>query len=53
MRAGLLSSRACPLGEWYFQEATTWFLFLAILIGIVGKLSESEIVNTFLSAPAI
>lgn len=38
-----------PLGEWYFQEATTWFLFLAILIGIVGKLSESEIVNTFLS----
>lgn len=37
------------LGGWYFQEATTWFLFLAILIGIVGKLSESEIVNTFLS----
>ncbi len=38
-----------PLGEWYFQEATTWFLFLAILIGLVGKLSESEIVNTFLA----
>lgn len=37
------------LGGWYFQEATTWFLLLAIIIGVVGKLSESEIVNTFLS----
>lgn len=38
-----------PLGQWYFQEATTWFLLLAIIIGVVGGLSEREIVDEFMT----
>ena len=38
-----------PLGQWYFAESTTWFLLLAIIIGIVGGLSEHEIVNEFMA----
>lgn len=38
-----------PLGWWYFQEATTWFLLLGIIIGVVGGLSEREIVNEFMA----
>lgn len=37
-----------PLGQWYFAESTTWFLLMAILIGIVGGLSEHEIVDEFM-----
>lgn len=36
-----------PLGEWYFQESTLWFLIMTIVIGIVNRLSESEFVDTF------
>lgn len=38
-----------PLGQWYFAESTTWFLLLAIIIGIVGGLSEHEIVDSFMA----
>ena len=38
-----------PLGQWYFAESTTWFLLLAIIIGIIGGLSEHEIVDTFMA----
>mgnify|MGYP001727784436 CR=1 FL=1 len=38
-----------PLGQWYFAESTTWFLILAIIIGIVGGLSEHEIVDNFMA----
>lgn len=41
-----------PLGEWYFQEASCWFLIMAIIIGIVGKLDENTLVNTFLAGVA-
>lgn len=41
-----------PFGEWYFQEATTWFLLMGIIIGIVGKLNEKEIVDTFMDGAA-
>ena len=37
-----------PLGQWYFAESTTWFLLMAIIIGIVGGLSEHEIVDEFM-----
>ena len=37
-----------PIGQWYFDEASTWFFIMAIVIGIVGGLSEKEIVNTFI-----
>ena len=35
----------CPLGQWYFQEATLWFLMMAIIIAIVNRMSEHEIVD--------
>ena len=38
-----------PLGQWYFQEATTWFLLLGIIIGIISGLSEHEIVDEFMA----
>jgi len=41
-----------PLGEWYFDEASTWFLLLAILIGFIGGLSEGRFVKAFISGAA-
>lgn len=41
-----------PIGQWYFDEASTWFLLMAILIGIIGGLSEKQIVNTFITGAA-
>ena len=32
-----------PIGQWYFDEASTWFFIMAIVIGIVGGLSEKEL----------
>ena len=36
-----------PLGEWYFQESTLWFLIMTIIIGIVNKMSEGDFVDVF------
>ena len=41
-----------PIGQWYFDEASTWFFLMAILIGIIGGLSEKQIVNTFIAGAA-
>ena len=41
-----------PIGQWYFDEASTWFFIMAIVIGIIGGLSEKQIVNTFISGAA-
>ena len=41
-----------PIGQWYFDEASTWFFIMAIVIGIVGGLGEKKIVNTFISGSA-
>ena len=37
-----------PLGNWYFNEASLWFLIMTIVIGIVNRYRESEIVNIFI-----
>ncbi len=37
-----------PLGEWYFQESTLWFLIMTIVIGVVNKMKEGEFVDTFI-----
>ena len=42
---GLSWLAGCPLGQWYFQEATLWFLLMAIVIAIVNKMPEHEIVD--------
>lgn len=41
-----------PIGRWYFDEASTWFFVMAIVIGIVGGLSEKKIVDTFITGAA-
>ncbi len=41
-----------PLGQWYFDEASTWFLIMAIIIGIVGGISESRFVKAFIDGTA-
>lgn len=38
-----------PLGGWYFDEASTWFLLMAIIIGLIGGLSESKFVKAFIA----
>lgn len=35
----------CPIGQWYFQEATLWFLIMTIIIAIVNGMKEKEIVD--------
>ena len=34
-----------PIGEWYFQESTLWFLIMTIVIAIVNRMKESKIVD--------
>lgn len=41
-----------PIGQLYFDEASTWFFLMAVLIGIIGGLSEKQIVNTFITGAA-
>lgn len=41
-----------PIGQWYFDEASTWFFLMAVLIGIIGGLPEKQIVNTFITGAA-
>ena len=38
-----------PLGWWYFAESTTWFLLMAIIIGVVYGFSEHKIVDLFMA----
>ncbi len=41
-----------PLGEWYFVEAACWFFILALIIAVVGGLSEAETVKAFIDGTA-
>ena len=37
-----------PLGWWYFNEASLWFLLMTIIIGIVNGYRENKIVDIFI-----
>ncbi len=37
-----------PLGYWYFNEASLWFLIMTIVIGVVNGYREKEIVDIFI-----
>ena len=37
-----------PLGSWYFYESALWFLIMAIIIGIINRMHEKDIVDTFI-----
>ncbi len=41
-----------PLGQWYFDEASTWFLLMALVIGIIGGIGESRFVKAFINGAA-
>lgn len=38
-----------PLGQWYFDEASTWFLLMTLVVGAVGGLSEGRFVRAFIT----
>lgn len=40
------------VGEWYFGELAMWFLILAIVIGIIGRMKEKMIVDAFIEGAA-
>lgn len=41
-----------PLGEWYFKDASVWFLLMSVVIGVVAHMSESKLVNTWIDGAA-
>ena len=41
-----------PLGSWYFDEASTWFLLMALVIGVIGGISEARFVRAFINGAA-
>ncbi|MCD8316557.1 MAG: YfcC family protein [Eggerthellaceae bacterium] len=41
-----------PIGDWYFDEASTWFIIMALIIGVVGGVSESNFVKSFINGAA-
>ena len=46
VKTGILTG--APLGQWYFNEATLWFLIMSLVIALVNKMKEHEIVDTFI-----
>ncbi len=41
-----------PFGEWYFQELASWFFIIAIVIGLLFRMKEKEIVEAFIDGAA-
>ena len=41
-----------PFGDWYFQELQAWFTIMAIVVGIVSKMEEGEIVSSYMAGAA-
>lgn len=41
-----------PLGQWYFDEASSWFLIMVIVMGLIGGVSESRFVKAFINGAA-
>lgn len=42
---GLSWLAGVPIGQWYFQEASLWFLIMTIVIALVNRMKEKEIVD--------
>ncbi|MDE1548252.1 YfcC family protein [Jeotgalibaca caeni] len=43
----ILGQQSAPLGTWYFEEITLLFFVMSIVVGLVARLSEKEIVSHF------
>lgn len=39
-------------GEWYFQELQAWFFIMAVIVGLVYRLKETEIISAFMNGVA-
>lgn len=37
-----------PLGEWYFNELSAWFLIMSVVVGIINRMPQKEIVNAII-----
>lgn len=37
-----------PLGGWYFNESTLWFLLMSILISLINGFKENDFIETFI-----
>ena len=37
-----------PLGGWYFNESTLWFLLMSILISLINGYKENDFIETFI-----
>lgn len=37
-----------PLGSWYFNELSSWFLVMSVVVGIINKMPQKELVNTII-----
>lgn len=44
----IIGQDAVPLGDWYFAEITMLFLVMSIIIGVMYKLNEQQIIDGFL-----
>ncbi|MEG2246208.1 MAG: YfcC family protein [Romboutsia sp.] len=41
-----------PLGAWWFPELTVWFFLMSVIIGLVYRMSEDDIVGSFVGGAA-
>ncbi len=46
---GPVLGKVVMLGDWEFREISMLFLFMAVIIGFVARLSEEEIVKSFIA----
>lgn len=49
-RTGFLTGSS--LGNWWFSDLSMWFVIMAIIIGLVYGMKETEIVNSFMDGAA-
>ena len=38
-----------PLGSWWFPELTVWFFIMSVVIGLLSRMPEDDIVSSFIS----
>lgn len=41
-----------PFGSWWFSELSMWFVIMAVIIGIVYRMKEGEIISSFIGGAA-
>lgn len=42
------STYGAALGDWYFGQLCVWFLFMAVVIGLVSGMKEKKLISTFM-----